>query len=218
VTEAKKKAAEKKLAEAKPKQDSEKPVKAAVKKTEAKPMQKEKKESKAIAKADVKAEAKKPAEKKAVPAKAKKKVKAKPTKKGVAKKEKKTVPKSKEVKALAAKIAKKKKLMFRGRFGNRSIRRIGNKKWQRWKKPRGIDIYFKQEDGLYPKTGYRTALEIRSLHPSGYRAELVSNKHELEALEGKKGSAALLSKKLGKKKRAVLVKKAEKIGVRVLNW
>ena len=187
---------------AKPKAKEVKKAKPVAKKTEAKPVKKPV--------AAKKAEAKKPEAKIKAKAKAVKEKPKKPAAKAKGKK-------SKEVKALAKKIKGKKKRMFRGRFGNRSVKRIANKKWQRWRKPRGIDIYFKEEDGLYPKTGYRTPLEIRGRHPSGFTEVLVRNLAEVEALAGKKDTAIKLSATLGKRKKKILVDKAKEIGLVVLN-
>ncbi len=127
--------------------------------------------------------------------------------------------KSKEVKSLRELAKKKKKRMFRGRFGKRNrIRKISKKKWQRWRKPRGIDIDFKKEDGLVPGTGYRTNKKVRFVHPSGFREKLVRNVQEIEALEEKKNRvAARIAAAVGRKKRQEMLKKADEIGVFVLN-
>jgi large subunit ribosomal protein L32e len=201
-TKTKKAVKPKKKAVAKPTVTKVTKAKPVAKKAEAKPVKKV-----VVAK---KAEAKKPEAK----IKAKEKAVTKKPKKPAAKAKGK---KSKEVKALAKKIKGKKKRMFRGRFGNRSVKRIANKKWQRWRKPRGIDIYFKEEDGLYPKTGYRTPLEIRGRHPSGFNEVLVRNLAEVEVLAGQKDTAIKLSATLGKRKKKILVDKAKEIGLVVLN-
>lgn len=128
------------------------------------------------------------------------------------------IAKSKQVKRLSRLVRAKKRFMFRGRFGQRASRKVSNKKWQKWRKPRGIDIYFNREDGLVPGTGYQVAREIRFVHPSGYRERLVNNMNELLSLEKKKQSvAARLSHAIGKKKRAELLKKADELKIVVLN-
>ncbi|MAG21988.1 MAG: hypothetical protein CL943_01605 [Candidatus Diapherotrites archaeon] len=191
------------------------------KKVAKKPVNKEKEVKKTVEPVKTKKEVKAPTtEKKDKVKETKDKKTEKKPVKAKAKKEKKVSTKkskSKEVKAIAEKIKGKKKVMFRGRFGNRSIRRISNKKWQRWRKPRGIDIYFKQEDGLYPKTGYKTAKDIRGVHPSGYNAILVNNEAELERVASIENAAVMLAKTLGKRKRNILVEKADKLGLTVLN-
>ena len=192
-----------------------KPVeKAAKPKTEKKKELVKKKEKVGIKEA--KKEKVEKAEKKEKP-KAGPKAEKKQPKKAEKPKPKAKAKKSKEIKAISEKIKAKKKRLFRGRFGNRSIRRISNKKWQRWRKPRGIDIYFKQEDGLYPKTGFRTAKQIRGRHPSGFAEVLVRNERELEEASKLKDTAIRLSASLGKKKKITLVEKADKLGVIILN-
>ncbi len=128
------------------------------------------------------------------------------------------ITKSKEVKKLSALVRAKKRHMFRGRFGKRSIRKVSKEKWQKWRKPRGIDIVFKKEDGLIPGTGYRTPKKIRFIHPSGYEERLVRNMNELIAMEKEKGKAAAkISRTIGKKKKEMILKKADELKIVVLN-
>ncbi|MCX6798743.1 MAG: hypothetical protein NTW59_01435 [Candidatus Diapherotrites archaeon] len=128
------------------------------------------------------------------------------------------VAKSKEVKRLARLVRKKKRLLFRGRFGNKAVRNITDKKWQRWRKPQGADIYFKKEDGLVVGIGYGTSREIRGVHPSGYRERLVRNVQELEAMAPEKAAvAARIGAKVGAKKKKEILRKAGELGVFVLN-
>ncbi len=139
-------------------------------------------------------------------------------KKAGEKEERKRVSKSKEAKRLAMLVKKKKRYLFRGRFGKRSVRNVSKRKWQRWRMPRGIDIYFKREDGRIPGTGYRTPKSIRFVHPSGFGEALVRNAAEVEALAAKKETvAARISAAVGRKKRQEILKKAEELGVFVLN-
>ena len=173
-----------------------------------------KKEVKAEVKKAVKKEAK-PEAKKAAPKAEKKAVKIKGNEKPAAKAK---GSKTKEIKAISKKVKAKKRYLFRGRFGSRnSVRNISDKKWQRWRKPRGIDIHFKIEDGLYPKTGYGTPNAIKNRHPSGFIDVLVKNPAELEAISGKKDVAARFASTLGKKKRKTMNEMAEKLGIVVLN-
>jgi len=128
------------------------------------------------------------------------------------------IAKSKQVKRLSRLVRAKRRYLFRGRFGRRSVLKVSKKKWQRWRQPRGIDIYFYREDGLVPGTGYKVAREIRFVHPSGYRERLVRNMNELLSLEKEKASvAARLSHAIGKKKRSVLLRKADELNIVVLN-
>ncbi len=215
-----KKASKKKPEKAKEnKERAEKKTKKAESKPEGKPAKKQgtkSKEQKAK-----RAEAK-PKEEKAskTEAKAKKeKAKAGPSqKKKKEKKKPEKISKPKNVKKLSKLVLGKKRHMFRGRFGKRSVRNVADKKWQKWRRPRGIDIYFKKEDGLVPGTGYRTAKKIRFVHPSGYRERLVKNMQDLVALEKKRDSvAARISAKIGKRKKKEMVKKASELKIVVLN-
>jgi large subunit ribosomal protein L32e len=142
----------------------------------------------------------------------------KPEKKKREKKKPEKISKPKKVKRLSRLVLAKKRRMFRGRFGKRSVRNVSDKKWQKWRKPRGIDIYFRKEDGLVPGIGYRVSREIRFLHPSGYREKLVGNMQDLIALEKEKESvAARISSKIGRKKKKEIVKKASELKIVVLN-
>jgi len=169
-------------------------------------------------------------EKKAKPVEAKKDGKKKPEAAGSAgKKEahtpaepatktKRTGPKrSKETKKLQEKIRQKRRLLFKGRFGNRSIRRVANKKWQKWRKPRGIDNIRDMENGPIPKTGYGTDRKIRHLHPSGYAEKMVFNEKDIEALSAGQEIALRISGTVGKKKREQITKKAKEKNLLLLN-
>jgi len=128
------------------------------------------------------------------------------------------ISKSKAVKKLSALVQAKKRRMFRGRFGSRSVRKVSKEKWQKWRKPRGIDIYFKKEDGLVPGSGYGTPRKIRFLHPSGYKEAYVKNMQDLLNLEkDKESTAARISAKIGKKKKIDMLKKADELKIVVLN-
>ncbi|MBI4052578.1 MAG: hypothetical protein HY394_00900 [Candidatus Diapherotrites archaeon] len=162
-------------------------------------------------------EAKKAAQKKAESSgNAEKKQAAKST--GPATKTKRTGPKrSKETKKLQEKIRQKRRLLFKGRFGNRSIRRVANKKWQKWRKPRGIDNIRDIENGPIPKTGYGTDRRIRHLHPSGYAEILVANEKDIERLSAGQEIALRISGTVGKKKREQITKKAKEKNLLLLN-
>lgn len=128
------------------------------------------------------------------------------------------ISKSREVKRLSRLVLAKKRPMFRGRFGQRAVRSVKDAKWKRWRKPRGIDIYFRREDGLVPGTGYQRPKEIRFVHPSGYRERLVCNMAQLLALEKEKAwVAARISGKVGKRKKELFLKKADGLKIVVLN-
>jgi len=129
------------------------------------------------------------------------------------------IKKSDEVKKLSKLVREKKRRMFRGRFGKRgSVRKISTEKWQKWRKPRGLDIYFKKEDGLVPGSGYGRPKKIRFLHPSGYAEKLVRNMQDLLLLEKEKERvAARISGTIGLKKKIEMLKKADELKIVVLN-
>ena len=83
--------------------------------------------------------------------------------------------------------------------------------------PRGADFKLKKEDGKAPSTGYRTSKALRYLHPSGYREVLIHNAKELEMLAGRANVAARIASTVGRKKRGEIIKKADEIGIKILN-
>ncbi|MDD5148303.1 MAG: eL32 family ribosomal protein [Candidatus ainarchaeum sp.] len=154
--------------------------------------------------------AKKPEEKKTVPAEKKKKkiVFEKWSKPG----------KEKEIKALRDSAKKRARRLFRGRFGQRNwVRNIRKEKWQRWRIARGIDVSYRKDDGLVVKAGYRSPLEIRGRHPSGFKEVLVRNLQELEIASKDRHNAVKFAGTLGMRKRDELMKKANQLKIWVLN-
>jgi len=117
---------------------------------------------------------------------------------------------------LKEKLKQKNHPTFRGRFGGRFKRRKSNKKWDKWMKPRGIDIVRKNDDGALAKIGYRVPKKIRYLHPSGLPQVSVSNLQELNLLK-EKNVAVRLSGKIGKKKRIEMLKVAKEQNIKLLN-
>jgi len=107
--------------------------------------------------------------------------------------------------------------VFRGRFGKRTIRSRHIEKWNKWRKPRGIDLRHEREDGYWPDTGYRSAHSIRFLHPSGYAEKMVKNVKEVELLSKEKGIVLRISGTVGEKKRREILHKAHSLKLRVLN-
>jgi large subunit ribosomal protein L32e len=125
--------------------------------------------------------------------------------------------KSKEARETQAKLSRRKKVpVMRGRFGKKNIRRKSIEKWDKWRKPHGIDLDKGIEHGSRPKIGYRSESSIRGIHPSGYKEILVCNENDLAGVDSKT-TAARFSSVLGKKKRNELMKKANEKGIWVLN-
>lgn len=133
-------------------------------------------------------------------------------------KEKKTkLKKGKEIINIQKLLKGKKKLpTFRGRFGKKNIRRKSNKKWQKWRKPRSIDMDRGLQHGYRPKIGYRSKAELRDIHPSGYKEVRVENVSDLDTIN-KKTEAARIGATVGKRKRNEIIKKANKNEIWVLN-
>ena len=87
----------------------------------------------------------------------------------------------------------------------------------RWRKPRGIDNKKRIRlawAGASPRIGYKNAVEVRGMHPSGLFEVLVHNAKELKAAAGK---AARIASGVGKKKRDEIKKAAAELKIPVLN-
>jgi large subunit ribosomal protein L32e len=113
-------------------------------------------------------------------------------------------------------LTKKATPTFRGRFGKKNIRRKSIEKWDKWRKPHGIDLDKGINHGREPRIGFRREKETRHVHPSGYKEVLICNMNDLAKVEVKT-QAARLSRTLGKRKRNEIVKKANEKGIWVLN-
>ncbi len=114
------------------------------------------------------------------------------------------------------------------------LRAIGNKKrpefhrqeWFRikrlgdaWRKPRGLHSKMRKNLGYRParvSIGYRGPKKARGLHPSGFQEVLVHTPAELEGIDPKT-QAVRIGHGVGFRKRTMIVEKAEKLGIRVLN-
>lgn len=184
---------------------------------------KEAKPEKAVKKTAESTQAKKPVKesaqaKKAESAKAEAAPKAEAAKKK--KKEKvelKRPKKSEKARKMHALLQKKKKLpTFRGKFGCEKIRHHHIEKFSKWRKVRGIDTKRKKENGATPSAGFGFIAEARHLHPSGYGEMLVARPSQLEGFP--KDTAARIASKVGRKKRMEIVRKANELGIHVLNY
>ncbi|MDD3159697.1 MAG: eL32 family ribosomal protein [Candidatus ainarchaeum sp.] len=111
---------------------------------------------------------------------------------------------------------KKSNPVFRGRFGKKNLRRKNKDKWNKWRKPRGIDLDKSLRHGFRPKIGYRNAKEIRGIHPSGYKEVKVENFLDLEKVDPKT-QAVRLGATVGKRKRNEIIKKANAKKIWILN-
>ncbi len=90
---------------------------------------------------------------------------------------------------------------------------------EKWRRPRGRHSKLRKHEkgkGFLPKPGYRSPKLVRGLHPSGLEEVRVFNPKELANLDPKRHAVRIASQ-VGKKKRAEIMKKAEELGLRVLN-
>lgn len=89
---------------------------------------------------------------------------------------------------------------------------------EKWRKPRGRHHKMRKYLGgklPSPAIGYGTTAELRHMHPSGYKEVIVHNLKDLERIDKEK-YAVRISGKVGKKKREVILKEAEKLKLKVL--
>ena len=109
---------------------------------------------------------------------------------------------------------KSKKPTFKRQHSSK-IKRVEGKGWRH---PRGIDSAQQSHDksrGAHPRIGYGTPKDEKDLHPSGLKEVLVEKMSDLTNIG--EGMAARLSARLGKKKRAEIIGKAEEKKIKVLN-
>ena len=88
-----------------------------------------------------------------------------------------------------------------------------------WRKPRGIDSKQRQHvkaKGEHPKIGYGAPRDKRFLHPSGYEEVYVRTLSDLDRIDPET-QAIRISSSVGKKKRGEIVKKADELGIKILN-
>lgn len=88
-----------------------------------------------------------------------------------------------------------------------------------WRKPRGYSSKMRLKLGnkpVSPNIGYKNAPDVRYLHPSGYEEVYVCCAGDMEKIDAQK-QAIRFSRTLGNKKKEVLLQKAAKAGIKVLN-
>jgi large subunit ribosomal protein L32e len=140
-----------------------------------------------------------------------------PKKKFIEKVKKAELKKSDEAWETQQKIKiKKKHPTFRGRFGKKNLRRKSIAKWDKWRKPHGIDLDKGINHGYRPKIGYGNPATIKGVHASGYREVMVFNTKDLEKIDSKT-QAARIGATIGKKKRNEIITKANDKKIRILN-
>jgi len=90
---------------------------------------------------------------------------------------------------------------------------------EKWRKPRGIHSKMRRHYGYRPpivSIGYRGPKDVRGYHPSGFMEVMVHNPAQLEKLDPKT-QAARVGGTVGFKKKLAIEKRADELGIRVLN-
>lgn len=89
-----------------------------------------------------------------------------------------------------------------------------------WRSPRhSLDNKIRKQRKGYPpmvKVGYRGPKAVRGLHPSGFQEVIVYNVKDLEKVDPSI-QAVKIASTVGRRKRLEIIKKAEELGIRVLN-
>ena len=90
---------------------------------------------------------------------------------------------------------------------------------EKWRRPKGRHSKLRRRikgRGFVPHPGYGSPKAVRGLHPSGLVEVRVFNSSQLEGLDPKIHAVKIAST-IGRKKRIEIMKKAEELGLRVLN-
>lgn len=90
---------------------------------------------------------------------------------------------------------------------------------EKWRRPRGMHSKMRRHIQYRPNVvsiGYRGPKQVRGLHPSGFQEVMVFNADQLENVDPKV-QAVRIGGSVGFKKRQVIEKKADELGIRVLN-
>ena len=88
-----------------------------------------------------------------------------------------------------------------------------------WRRPKGLQSSMRKQLKGRPaivKIGYRSPAAVRGLHPSGLEDVLVHNVKELEKLDPQTQGARIAST-VSRRKRIEIVKRAQELGIRILN-
>lgn len=88
-----------------------------------------------------------------------------------------------------------------------------------WRKPKGVDNKVRRQDKGWPplvRIGYRGPVASRGIHPSGHLEVLVHRVLDLDRLVPGR-DVARIGGTVGAKKREQILKRANELGLRVLN-
>jgi len=95
----------------------------------------------------------------------------------------------------------------------------GKKLGEKWRKPRGLDSKMRlsrKGKPPVPSIGYKSPKKVRGLHPSGLAEVIVSRPNDLEKMNPVK-QAARIASSVGRKKRGLIIKRAQELEIKVLN-
>ncbi len=89
-----------------------------------------------------------------------------------------------------------------------------------WRSPRrSLDNKIRLQKKGYPalvKIGYRNPKHVRGVHPSGFVEVLVYSLKDLDLIDSSV-QAIRISSNVGRRRRSEIIKKAEELGIKVLN-
>lgn len=88
-----------------------------------------------------------------------------------------------------------------------------------WRRPRGLQGKQRKKyvsKGALAQAGYGSPVAVKGLHPSGYSDVLISSAAELELVDASY-EAIRIASTVGARKRAIILTKAEELGIKVLN-
>ncbi|MGB9927545.1 MAG: 50S ribosomal protein L32e [Methanosarcina sp.] len=112
------------------------------------------------------------------------------------------------------KVQKGKKPQFK-RAAYHKFKRIDDN----WRRPRGTQGKQRRKyvsKGALAQVGYGSPAAVKGLHPSGYSDVLISSIADLELIDSSY-EAIRIAAKVGARKKALILAKAEELGIKVLN-
>lgn len=88
-----------------------------------------------------------------------------------------------------------------------------------WRRPRGTQGKQRRKyvsKGALAQVGYGSPVAVKGLHPSGYSDVLISSVDELELIDPSY-EAIRIASTVGARKKAIIIAKAEELGIKILN-
>lgn len=88
-----------------------------------------------------------------------------------------------------------------------------------WRRPRGTQGKQRRKyvsKGALAQVGYGSPAAVKGLHPSGYSDVLISSVDELELIDSSY-EAIRIASTVGARKKAIIITKAEELGIKILN-